>query len=232
MLRQGGGKMRPLPIVLSGLTIPAMILAGRLICRDISAHLDRGHIRLSAADYASNSPWIEGGTGLFGAAAILSASTDHMALITAVLVGWFGLIAIIDHRHGVVPDRLVRPALWVGLILAACGQAILTPAAAILGAAGAWTGITALRGFAARYLPNRRPPQLGDGDVKLAAALGAWLGLWPALAAFAIAAALLAIFAAVRGTSRTQAFAPAFCLTALCLFVLQPFSSFDLGTRL
>ncbi|HIJ63787.1 MAG TPA: prepilin peptidase, partial [Rhodospirillaceae bacterium] len=157
---------------------------------------------------------------------------DHMALITAVLVGWFGLIAIIDHRHGVVPDRLVRPALWVGLILAACGQAILTPAAAILGAAGAWTGITALRGFAARYLPNRRPPQLGDGDVKLAAALGAWLGLWPALAAFAIAAALLAIFAAVRGTSRTQAFAPAFCLTALCLFVLQPFSSFDLGTRL
>ena len=224
--------MRTLPVVLAGMTIPVTILAGRLICRDISAFLDRGLIRLKSLGETTSSPWIEGGTALAGTLAILSASTDGMAISAALLVGWFGLIAIIDHCHGVIPDRLVRPALWVGLTLAACGLSAVTPAAAIAGAGGAWTGIAALRVLAAQVLPNRRPPQLGDGDVKLAAALGAWLGLWPALSAFAIAAALLAIFAAVRGTPRTQAFAPAFCLTALCLFVLQPFSSFDLGTRL
>ena len=222
--------MRTLPLALTVLTIPATILAGRLICRDITAFLDRGVIRLDFKGDGISSPWFEAGMGLIGAVAILSAPTDGTAMTRALFVGWFGLIAIIDHRHGIVPDRLVFPALGMGLILAAGGLAVVTPIAAIVGAAGSWIGITALRGLAARLIPTRRPTGLGDGDVKLAAALGAWLGLLPGLAAFAIAAALLATVRASLGAPRGQVFAPAFCLAALCLLALQPFTSFDWGT--
>ncbi|AFJ46509.1 prepilin peptidase [Shimwellia blattae] len=88
-------------------------------------------------------------------------------LLAAALVA----LAAIDLRHGLLPDRLTQPLLWGGLLLALPG-----PGPAITGAALGYGLLWATgRGF---YLFTGREG-LGYGDVKLAAALGAWLG--PAL---------------------------------------------------
>jgi leader peptidase (prepilin peptidase)/N-methyltransferase len=225
--------MRTLPVALCGLTVPATILASRLICRDITAFVDRGAIPLDWKGCADAATPFEVGTGLAGAVLILAGPTDAMVITWALFVASFAPIAIVDHRYGLVPDRLVLPALWAGLILAAAGWGCVMSPGAIVGAAGGWVSIAAVRCLAARIFPNRRPPQLGAGDVKLAAALGAWLGLLPALAAFA-GAVVVATAAALFGDTRRprpQAFAPAFCLAAACLFALHPLTLFARGAR-
>ena len=98
-------------------------------------------------------------------AAALVAITVFLAVLT-VLGG-------IDLRTGRLPDRIVLPALWTGLLLNA-GTVLTTPADAILGAAA---GYLALRALSAAWSWWRPGAAMGRGDFKMAAMIGAWLGL-------------------------------------------------------
>ncbi|WP_369133085.1 A24 family peptidase [Modestobacter sp. I12A-02662] len=113
----------------------------------------------------------------FGASAELPA---FLVLATAAV-----LLAVVDARHRLLPDRVVLPALAAGAVL-------LTLAAA---ATGEWTALLrALLGAAAMFagflvLAVLSPSGLGMGDVKLAAVLGlhlGWLG-WDAVLVGAVA---------------------------------------------
>jgi leader peptidase (prepilin peptidase)/N-methyltransferase len=111
------------------------------------------------------------------------------------------LLAVVDLRTRLLPDRLVLPALGAGgvlLAVAAVGGADL----AALGRALAGAGVL-FAGYLVLALVA--PAGLGMGDVKLAALLGlhlAWLG-WPvlvngALAGFVVQAVLAAVLLAGR----------------------------------
>lgn len=87
------------------------------------------------------------------------------------------LVIVIDYRHLIIPDALSLPAIPLGIAAAVFTFPI--PAADIIGnhvlAAAIGGGIS----FAVRHVYRRLRgvEGLGMGDVKLAAAAGAWVGL-------------------------------------------------------
>lgn len=88
--------------------------------------------------------------------------------------------AMIDWQTQLLPDTLVLPLLWLGLLLSLghdAGFALVDPATAILGAAGGYLVLWLI--FHAFRLATGKEG-MGYGDFKLLAALGAWLG-WQAL---------------------------------------------------
>ena len=84
--------------------------------------------------------------------------------------------AMIDWQTQLLPDTLVLPLLWLGLLLSLghdAGFALVDPATAILGAAGGYLVLWLI--FHAFRLATGKEG-MGYGDFKLLAALGAWLG--------------------------------------------------------
>lgn len=100
------------------------------------------------------------------------------AISTAYLVFVMTLITFIDRRHFVVPDILSLPAIPLGLVT---NLALTEPAfwsdSIMNGIAAAALGAGLLLAIRASYSRIRGIEGLGLGDVKLAAAAGAWTGL-------------------------------------------------------
>jgi leader peptidase (prepilin peptidase) / N-methyltransferase len=87
-------------------------------------------------------------------------------------------IAAIDADHFIIPDRLSLPAIPAGLL--ASGYWVDPGAAGVVAMShllGAAVGGGSLWALAALYRRWRGMEGLGFGDVKLAAAGGAWVGL-------------------------------------------------------
>ncbi|KAA0571156.1 prepilin peptidase [Azospirillum sp. Sh1] len=130
--------------------------------------------------------------------AVAPAFGDPMQAAAAAVFSWFAIaILFIDAETQLIPDALSLPLLWIGLLLGAGGVFVGAPAA-ILGAAAGY-GALRLLGWVAQTALGR--PALGAGDVKLFAALGAWLGWQPLPATLflacltgTLAAAILALF--------------------------------------
>lgn len=93
-----------------------------------------------------------------------------------VLGAYLLILGRIDARTQLLPDVLTLSLLWLGLLASLAGDALtgLSPSQAIIGA---------VAGYAAFWVPAKafalvvRRTGMGNGDFKLAAALGAWVGL-------------------------------------------------------
>lgn len=166
-------------------------------CRSCGSAIDWRHpaIELTAALIGAGSFWIAPGlTGLGGA-----------------LLGW-GLLALLalDAEHFWLPDALTLPLLGLGLLLAP-----VPIEQRLLGAAiGGGSMLAVMLGFRAL----RGKDGMGLGDVKLTAALGAWLSpvLLPPLI---LVAALLGLLLAGltwrrRGTGEALRLPFGACLSA------------------
>jgi leader peptidase (prepilin peptidase) / N-methyltransferase len=82
------------------------------------------------------------------------------------------ILSVIDGLSLLLPDFIVLPALWLGLILNSF-HVFVNPSSAILGAA---VGYLSLLLFAWVFKQLRGIDGLGRGDCKMLAMLGAWLG--------------------------------------------------------
>ncbi|ODV27256.1 MAG: methyltransferase [Rhodanobacter sp. SCN 68-63] len=93
----------------------------------------------------------------------------------AGLVFTWVLIALsgIDFRTQLLPDQLVYPLLWLGLLLS-LKPLFVQPSAAILAAAIGYLSLWSVY-WAFKLLTGKEG--MGHGDFKLLAALGAWMGL-------------------------------------------------------
>jgi len=97
----------------------------------------------------------------------------------------FALVAIslIDADHQIIPDSIVIPLLWVGLImslfhpLAGADTLFIAPQDAIVGAVAGYLSLWSVYQL---FKLVTGKEGMGYGDFKLLAALGAWLG-WQAL---------------------------------------------------
>ena len=163
------------------------------------------------------------GTALLLALVVLRFGVSWQLPAFLVLAVAAVLLAVVDLRHQLLPDRVVLPALAAGVVL------LLVAAAA----EGAWGDLLrAVLGAAAMFggflvLALVSPSGLGMGDVKLAALLGLHLGwlAWPAvllgaLAAFVAQALVAMVLLAARRVRRDAAlpFGPAMLVgTALAL---------------
>lgn len=98
----------------------------------------------------------------------------------------FALIAasLIDIDHQLIPDSIVLPLLWIGLLMSlfapvtGADTLFVTPREAIIGAAAGYLSLWSVYQLF-RLVTGKEG--MGYGDFKLLAALGAWLGPWPAL---------------------------------------------------
>ena len=99
--------------------------------------------------------------------------------LTCVLV----VISLIDFDHQIIPDSIVMPLLWVGLImslfhpLAGADTLFISPQDAIVGAVAGYLSLWSVYQL---FKLVTGKEGMGYGDFKLLAALGAWLG-WQAL---------------------------------------------------
>jgi leader peptidase (prepilin peptidase)/N-methyltransferase len=102
-------------------------------------------------------------------------------VVAASVFVWSAIAtAMIDLQHQLIPDAISLPLLWGGLLLSTI-QVFVSPDAAIVGVAVGYGTFRSIQKVGEWTL---RRPVLGDGDIKLFAAMGAWLGwhgLWPAM---------------------------------------------------
>lgn len=121
-----------------------------------------------------------------------------------LLVWVLVLLSLIDINTRLLPDDIVLPLLWAGLVLNAFGG-LTSLTSAVLGAAAGYLSLWGLY-WAGRLATGEEP--LGYGDFKLTAALGAWLGL-PAVAVVLLSAAMLhtgwRVVSAMRGRAASDA---------------------------
>ena len=98
----------------------------------------------------------------------------------------FALIAIslIDIDHQLIPDSIVIPLMWAGLLmsllhpLAGADVLFISPRDAMVGAIAGYLSLWSVYQL---FKLVTGKEGMGYGDFKLLAALGAWLGPWPAL---------------------------------------------------
>ena len=155
-----------------------------------------------------------------------AALTDGPSLWASCLLGWCLLtLAIIDFRHGLLPDALTLPLLPLGLVFAALeGWELVFPRAI-----GAAVGFLAFALIQWLYRRLRQREGLGHGDVKLFAAAGAWVS-WEGLPSVLLIGALFGLGMALIGSwqgrrvalDQRLAFGPGLCLGIWLVWLYGP----------
>ena len=115
-------------------------------------------------------------------------ATAQTATLLPLLWGLFAL-AIIDWRHGLLPDRITLTLLWLGLLVNSFGVWVPLQSA-VWGATGGYLFLAAVNWC---YGLLRKQEGLGGGDMKLLAALAAYFG-WQALLPIVLTASLSGCF--------------------------------------
>lgn len=111
-------------------------------------------------------------------------------VLTAALVAASG----IDLRDRLLPDSIVLPLLWLGLLLSVNGVFVHS-AQAILGAAAGYLSLWSVF-WLHRLLTGREG--LGYGDFKLMAVAGAWFGPQAILPVVFLAACLISVLGLIH----------------------------------
>lgn len=137
--------------------------------------------------------------GLSVLCAVLCGSATWVAPSGHLQAGYFcvfllGLVLLswIDARTYLLPDALVYPLLWVGLIANINGSFVPLDQAVI----GAVAGYSSFWLIAKLFALIRRKEGMGHGDFKLLAAIGAWLG-WTSLPWIAVLACVVGLVMAI-----------------------------------
>ncbi|MEA2600864.1 MAG: leader peptidase (prepilin peptidase) / N-methyltransferase [Acidobacteriota bacterium] len=146
----------------------------------VSFLLLRGRCRACGARISGRYPLIEGATALLFLGCYLRFGASFEALAGALFCALMVALAIIDLDHMILPDVLTWPGIVVGILL----QPLLSwarlgpgPWRALAGGAlGAAVGAGILLAVWGGWYLLRREEGMGLGDVKMLAAIGAFLG--------------------------------------------------------
>lgn len=125
----------------------------------------------------------------------------HWQSLANMYAAWsFVTLALADIRHLSLPDRLTLPLLWAGLLASATGLTNVSPASAIFGAAAGFAFLWVLQ---EAYIRIKGVVGIGGGDLKLLAAIGAWVGIELVFLTAALAAIIgLVLFGVLALTGR------------------------------
>jgi prepilin signal peptidase PulO-like enzyme (type II secretory pathway) len=120
----------------------------------------------------------------------LDKGLNYQSGLLMLLVAVFLVFARIDFNYLLLPDFFTQPLMWGGLMVAYFDLTLLTIADALT---GIFCGYLMLKLPAMFYFCMTKRVGLGGGDIKLSAALGAWVPyqLMPILL---VTASLLGIF--------------------------------------
>ncbi len=136
-----------------------------------------------------------------------------------LLAAWFLVLALIDFHHFLLPDFFTQPLMWAGLMMSYFNLCSLTINDALT---GIFYGYLMLKLPAFCYFCLTKRIGLGDGDIKLAAALGAWVP-YQFMPILVIMASLLGILYFILAKCRTSmhiAFGPFLLLSGYLMLYL------------
>lgn len=152
---------------------------------------------------------------------IVAAAISYLAAerFSDVYIVWYlGLIwtllllTEIDNRMMLLPDILTVPLLIAGFAYSVFVSQWVIPAESVLGAV---TGYM-LPVVASAFLVWKNKDAFGGGDIKLLAALGAWLGMELVIYTMILASVLFVLYALAR-RMRVGAFGPAITIAAIMI---------------
>jgi leader peptidase (prepilin peptidase)/N-methyltransferase len=146
----------------------------------VSFLLLRGRCRACGAPIAARYPLIEGATGLLFLGSFLRFGISWAAVAGALFCALMATLAMIDLDHMILPDVLTWPGIAAGILL----QPLISWArpgatgwrAMAGGALGAAVGAGILLAVWGGWYLLRHEEGMGLGDVKMLAAIGAFLG--------------------------------------------------------
>lgn len=134
------------------------------------------------------------------------------------------VLSFIDAQTQLLPDDLTLPLLWGGLLASSLHWSALSLSQSVWGAAAGYASLWLISRV--YYAINKRVG-LGDGDLKLVAAIGAWLG--PQALIFTVLFASLggvafALYQIIQKRSHAEdyiAFGPFLAISALILQIFD-----------
>lgn len=149
----------------------------------VSYLLLRGRCRACGTPISVRYPLIEGATGLLFLGSFLRFGIAWAAVAGALFCALMVTLAMIDLDHMILPDVLTWPAIAAGILLQPlvlwASPGADSPWRAMAGGAlGAAVGAGILLAVWGGWYLLRREEGMGLGDVKMLAAVGAFLG-WP-----------------------------------------------------
>lgn len=154
------------------------------------------------------------------------------ALAYSVFVATLLLLSLIDVDAQLLPGSLVGGVLWLGILASALHVIPLPVEKAVFGAIFGWVLFAAPNVLMHLARPDDQPP-VGEGDVTLMAACGAWLGpqaiiltgVSAVIGALAVSG-VLTLLAARRGADAKpitcMPFGPLICIAALTSLCAAP----------
>jgi leader peptidase (prepilin peptidase)/N-methyltransferase len=185
----------------------------------------RGRCRGCGEPISVRYPLVESMTGLLTVLAVLAFGFTTAGVL-AVLFTW-ALVALtlIDVDHMELPDVIVYPLLWLGLL--ANVEGVFVPLHhAVIGAA---VGYLILWSLYWAFLLVTGKQGMGHGDFKLLAAMGAWMG-WASLPGLLLLSSVsgLVAWAIMRVSGKLEGdapmpFGPAIALAGWLALVLPQF---------
>ena len=136
----------------------------------------RARCSACAAPISVRYPLVEAATGALFALAAWKFGAHPATLAWCAAIALLVSMSLIDLDTKYLPDDLTYPLLWGGLLVAALGWTVPLQDAVW----GAVAGYVPLWLIATGFAVLMKRQGMGGGDLKLLAALGAWLG-WPAV---------------------------------------------------
>ncbi len=189
----------------------------------VSYFLLRGRCRNCGKRIAWRYPFVEAGVAALAVGNLLYTGLAFESVAFAIFCALLLALAVCDAETMQLPDALTLPLLVLGILYRAGdglgemhrGAAVAWHSALMLGLRGAISaGVTAVALLLLRWIYSlvRRRQGLGLGDVKLAAAIAAWLGARQMCVVFFLAVVTGALTAlvifALRGHRRSKAEGP------------------------
>lgn len=168
-------------------------------------------------------PFIEITTSLLFTLCLFQFGWTLQALMACFFTAALLALAWIDAETFLLPDVITQALLWVGLIGSAMS---LTPIPLIQALSGAVLGYSILWAVSWIFATWRGKEGMGQGDLKLLAALGAWVGVWSLLPLLLMASVSGLIFGVIQkmrgqlGDNGHFAFGPFLALSGFACFFL------------
>lgn len=171
-------------------------------------------------------PLVEVAASLLAISAALFWDGDATSRMTAcaMMVFLWALLAltVIDFNTQYLPDAIVLPLLWLGLIVNMLGITQIPLSSAVWGAIAGYMSLFSVC-YLFKYLTKKQG--MGHGDFKLLAALGAWLGvqmILPIILLSSVVGSIIGIYLLSKRRMNTQnymAFGPYLAIAGgICAF--------------
>lgn len=141
-----------------------------------------------------------------------------------LLFAWLQSMSNVDNKTQFLPDMMTIPLLWLGLTFTVFVPGLTNSLEAVQ---GALSGYLIYWLLSKAFLVLRKKEGMGGGDMKLAAAIGAWVGpagivMTIGLSAF-IALAVALSLALRKKNFNKFAYGPSIATAGVIVYILQPF---------